>query len=75
MIAKNLSMTHTHTHHTHTHTHTHTTHPRRPGLKRVALPGLPWSPEFMAAYENAMAGQPLGISASRIKPGQLPRTT
>ena len=23
---------------------------RRTGFKAVALPGLPWSPEFMAAY-------------------------
>jgi integrase len=30
---------------------------RRPGFKQVTLPGLPWSPEFMAAYEAAMAGQ------------------
>ena len=29
---------------------------RRAGFKRVPLPGLPWSPEFMAAYEAAMAG-------------------
>ena len=29
---------------------------RRAGFKRVPLPGLPWSPEFMAAYENALAG-------------------
>jgi hypothetical protein len=26
---------------------------RRPGFKRVPLPGLPWSPEFMAAYQEA----------------------
>ena len=29
---------------------------RRAGFKAVALPGLPWSPEFMAAYEKALAG-------------------
>ncbi|MBI2715694.1 MAG: tyrosine-type recombinase/integrase [Rhizobiales bacterium] len=29
---------------------------RRDGAKNVALPGLPWSPDFMAAYEAAMAG-------------------
>lgn len=23
---------------------------RRPGFKRVPLPGLPWTPQFMAAY-------------------------
>ena len=32
---------------------------RRTGFKRVVLPGLPWSPAFMEAYEAAMAGQPL----------------
>jgi integrase len=32
---------------------------RRPGFKSVPLPGLPWSPEFMAAYAEALAGQPL----------------
>jgi hypothetical protein len=26
---------------------------RRSGFKRVPLPGLPWSPEFMAALELA----------------------
>ena len=34
---------------------------RRPGFARVALPGLPWSPTFMAAYEAAMQG--------RVQPG------
>ena len=34
---------------------------RRPGFKLVALPGLPWSPTFMAAYEAALAGQPAAI--------------
>jgi integrase len=29
---------------------------RRPGSRRVALPGLPGSPEFMQAYQDAMAG-------------------
>jgi integrase len=40
---------------------------RRPGFKRAALPGLPWSPEFMAAYESAVRGPgaELGISRSR----------
>lgn len=28
---------------------------RRAGCPRVALPGLPWSPAFMAAYEAALA--------------------
>lgn len=29
---------------------------RRPGMPAVRLPGLPGSPEFMAAYQNALAG-------------------
>jgi hypothetical protein len=29
---------------------------RRPGFKRVALPGLPGSPEFMATYQAALDG-------------------
>lgn len=32
---------------------------RRPGMGQVALPGLPGSPEFMAAYAAAMSGQPV----------------
>jgi hypothetical protein len=42
---------------------------RRPGFKSEPLPGLPWSPEFMAAYETVLAGQPLQIGGARIKPG------
>jgi integrase len=42
---------------------------------RTALPGLPWSPEFMQAYEAAVAraglDKPLVIGASRTKPGSL----
>jgi integrase len=30
---------------------------RRPGHKKVRLPGLPWSPEFMAAREAALKGE------------------
>jgi len=45
---------------------------RRPGFKSVALPGLPWSPEFMAAYAEALAGQPLQPGSSRsARPGSL----
>jgi integrase len=44
---------------------------RRPGFKRTSLPGLPWSPEFMAAYEEALAGQPLQIGSARTKPGTV----
>jgi integrase len=42
---------------------------RRRGFKKIPLPGLPWSPEFMAAYEAALAGQPLLIGSARLKPG------
>src|SRR5947207_11487296 len=44
---------------------------RRAGFQRVPLPGLPWSPEFMAAYEAALAGQPSPIGAARVKPGTM----
>ncbi len=42
---------------------------RRAGFKNMPLPGLPWSPEFMTAYEAAIAGQPLQIGTARVKPG------
>ena len=29
---------------------------RRAGFKSVPLPGLPWSPQFMEAYEAALSG-------------------
>ena len=44
---------------------------RRAGFKKVALPGLPWSPDFMATYEQALAGQPAPIGSARVKPGTL----
>ncbi len=44
---------------------------RRRGFKSVALPGLPWSPVFMAAYEEALAGQPMEIGAAHVKPGSM----
>ena len=44
---------------------------RRPGLKQVPLPGLPWSPEFMAAYEAAMAGEKITPGKGAIKPGSV----
>ena len=44
---------------------------RRPGFPRVPLPGLPWSPEFMAAYETALAGQPVQVGAGRLMPGTI----
>jgi len=45
---------------------------RRPGFKRLPLPGLPWSPEFMAAYEAVLAEAPrLAIGARRTRPGTV----
>jgi integrase len=44
---------------------------RRAGHKKVRLPCLPWSPEFMAAYEEALAGQPVQIGSARVRPGTL----
>src|SRR5215831_17229272 len=44
---------------------------RRAGFKTVALPGLPWSPPFMAAYEAALAGQPAEIGSARTNPGTV----
>jgi hypothetical protein len=37
---------------------------RRKGYRRIKLDGLPWSPPFMAAYEEALAGQ------EAIQPGR-----
>ncbi len=44
---------------------------RRPGFPRVALSGLPWSPGFMADYENALYGQKSAIGATRTPSGSL----
>jgi integrase len=44
---------------------------RHRGYRRVRLPGLPWSPSFMAAYEAALAGPRAAIGAGRIKPGSV----
>jgi integrase len=44
---------------------------RRRGFPRVPLPGLPWSPEFMVAYEKALAGQPLQVGSARVVPGSI----
>jgi integrase len=44
---------------------------RRPGYKRTPLPGLPWSPEFMAAYELAQGNAPLEVGARRSNPGSV----
>src|SRR5262245_52079456 len=44
---------------------------RRRGYPRVRLPGLPWSPSFMAAYEAAMSTPRTAIGAGRVKPGSV----
>jgi integrase len=43
---------------------------RRAGYKTVPLPGLPWSPTFMAAYEDAMRSGK-ALSQSRTMPGSV----
>jgi integrase len=50
---------------------------RRPGYKRVPLPGLPWSPAFMTAYEQALGAETaprLELGAGRSKPGTVAAT-
>jgi integrase len=42
---------------------------RRRGFKRARLPGLPWSPQFMAAYEAAAKRGTLQVAAKRTRPG------
>ena len=44
---------------------------RRSGFNSVALPGLPWSPVFMAAYEEALAGQRMEIGSAHVKAGSM----
>lgn len=46
---------------------------RRRGFKRVSLPGLPGSDEFMGAYQAALASGPKesAIGADRTKPGTV----
>ena len=44
---------------------------RRPGFRRASLPGVPWSPEFMAAYEAALAGAAVPIGATKVLPGSM----
>ena len=46
---------------------------RRPGFKRISLPGAPGSEEFMTAYRLALAGQPprLEVGAGRTRPGTV----
>jgi hypothetical protein len=48
---------------------------RRPGHKNVRLPGLPWSPEFMTAYAEAVEGQqPIKIGEKRTPVGSVAAT-
>lgn len=47
---------------------------RRPGFKRVPLPGLPGSEEFMQAYQRALdvkTAQRIEIGASRVAAGSV----
>jgi integrase len=47
---------------------------RVPGRrKRVPIPGLPWSPEFMEGYERALKSdwEPAAIGANRTQPGTV----
>ena len=44
---------------------------RRPGYRRVRLPGLPGSREFMAAYQTALDQQPVPIGAKRSHAGSV----
>lgn len=44
---------------------------RRPGHKRIALPGVTWSPEFMKAYEEALKGEPVAIASKPAEPGTI----
>ncbi|WP_406737044.1 tyrosine-type recombinase/integrase [Thioclava sp. GXIMD4215] len=44
---------------------------RRPGFPRVPLPGLPWSPEFMACYERAASGEKPEIGKTLTMQGSV----
>jgi len=46
---------------------------RAPGRKRVPLPGLPWSPEFMEVRQKALDGDWTApeLGASRTKAGTV----
>jgi integrase len=44
---------------------------RRPGYPRAALPALPYSSEFMSAYQAALNGTPQEIGATRSSPGTV----
>ena len=40
---------------------------RRPGGKRFALPGVPGSDEFMAAYKAALAGEDVSAAEPKVE--------
>jgi hypothetical protein len=44
---------------------------RRPGYARVPLPGLPFSRDYMAAYQQAMANPQLQIGTTRSEAGSV----
>ena len=44
---------------------------RRPGYKRVRLPGLPGSREFMAAYQNALDQPQMPVGDKRTRAGTV----
>lgn len=46
---------------------------RRPGHKKIPLPGLPWSPEFMEARDAALKGEEgkIDIGANRTVAGTV----
>jgi integrase len=44
---------------------------RRKGYRRVPLPGLPWSPQFMAAHAMALGTAPADIGRGRNRPGSV----
>src|SRR5262245_20571846 len=44
---------------------------RRRGYPRVRLPGVPWSPSFIAAYEPATRGPLTAVGTGRVKPGSV----
>lgn len=48
---------------------------RRPGAKRVRLPGLPGSAEFNAAYEAAIGGERLEVGEKRTRAGSFSALT
>ena len=45
---------------------------RRTGFKKTPLPGLPWSPDFMATYQAVLEGAPrIEVGRKRCNPGSV----